>query len=65
MKIDKNKLDLLLARNCMELKELIESAELATGTGWNLCNLTVRPKTAGKVAKALGVDVTEIIKEED
>lgn len=64
MKIDNHKLDLLLARQRKSLADL-------RGKGLSPQTLTrirrgedVLPKTIGGVAAALGVDVTEIIREE-
>lgn len=59
MKIDTKKLDLLLARRCMSLRDLRESASSQTLTrirrGEN-----VNPKTLGRIAQALGADPSEI-----
>ena len=61
MKINRQKYELARARACMGQKDL-EAAGIAEGT---LCSAIggkgIRPETAGKIAKALGVDVTEII----
>lgn len=65
MKISKKKLELAKARACMGQKEL-EAAGIPKGT---LCRVIrggeLRPETAGRIAKALGVDVTEIIETEN
>ena len=55
MKLNKEKFDLAKARTCKGTKEL-EAAGIPRGT---LC--TVRPETIGKIARALEVDVTDII----
>ena len=61
MKLNKEKFNLAKARTCRGTKEL-EAAGIPRGT---LCTAisgkNVRPETIGKIAKALGVDVTEII----
>lgn len=60
MRIDKQKLELAKARACMETKDIV-AAGVPRGT---LCKATrenVKPITAGKIAKALGVDVSEIL----
>ena len=61
MKLNKEKFNLAKARTCKGAKEL-EAAGIPRGT---LCTAisgkNVRPETIGKIAKALGVDVTEII----
>ena len=64
MKIDRAKYELAKARACMGMKDL-EAAGIPNGT---LCRVIsgakARPETIGKIAKALGVDVTEIIETE-
>jgi len=62
LKIDREKYELARARACMGQKDLV-AAGIPKGT---LCgalrgDIEVRPETVGKIAKALGVDVTEII----
>lgn len=61
MKLNRDKYLLARARACMGQKDL-EAAGITKGT---LCRAIgggdVRPETAGKIARALGVDVTEII----
>ena len=64
MKLDRKKFELARARACIGSKDL-EKAGIPKGTlcrimGGNEC----RPETIGKLAKALGVDVTEIIETE-
>ena len=65
MKLDRKKYMLARARACMGQKDL-EAAGIPRGT---LCRIVgggdMRPETAGKIAKALGIDVTEIIETED
>ena len=61
MKLNRKKFDLARARACNGTKEL-EASGISRGT---LCSLmagrSARPETVGRIAKALGVDVTEII----
>lgn len=61
MKLNRDKYLLARARACMGQKDL-EAAGITKGT---LCRAIgggdVRPETVGKIARALGVDVTEII----
>lgn len=65
MKINRQKFDLARARACMGPKD-IEAAGFPRGTLSTALNSeNVRPETAGRLAKALGVDVTEIIEEEN
>lgn len=63
MRIDREKYTLARARACMGPKEL-EAAGIPRGTLCTMLKGEVRPETAGKVARALGVDVTEIIETE-
>ena len=61
MKLNRKKFDLARAQACKGTKEL-EASGISRGT---LCSLmagrSARPETVGRIAKALGVDVTEII----
>lgn len=62
MKADKKKLELAMARACMSINELQAKADMPRPTINNvLYGKSIRPNTVGKIAKALGVDVTEII----
>lgn len=65
MKVDRQKLDMAMARACMN------NADLATAVGLSrsavhgaLQGKNIRPATLGRIAKALGVDPAEIIKDE-
>jgi hypothetical protein len=62
LRIDKNKLEIAMARAELNRKNLAEKAEMPIPT---ICNVytrgTCKPATAGRIAKALGIDVTEII----
>lgn len=64
MKLDRKKFDLARARACMEQKDF-EKAGVPKGS---LCTAMsgkeIRPATIGRIARALGVDVTEIIDED-
>ncbi len=61
MKLDRKKYELARARACKGQKELVEEG-ISKGT---LCRIVgggeAKPETMGKIAKILGVDVTEII----
>ena len=61
MKLNREKYELVRARACMGQKDIIEKG-FKHGT---LCAIlsgqNARPETLGKLAKILGVDVTEII----
>lgn len=64
MKIDKSKVEMIMARACLGQNEA------AKKMGTNQANLAHlignernhRPESVGKLAKALGVDPTEILK---
>lgn len=65
MKIDNRKLDLLLARQCMSRRDLRDRNGASPQTLQRIGKgEDVKPKTAGRIARALGVDVTEIIEQE-
>ena len=61
MRLDRQKCELVRARSCLGSKD-IEKAGIPKGT---LCRILsgkeVRPETLGRLAKALGVDVTDIL----
>ena len=66
MKISKNKLNLALARKQWNQRDLRDNAIVSAQTILNLNKgKSVLPATVGKIAAALGVDVTEIIEDED
>ncbi|MGN0263914.1 MAG: hypothetical protein ACI4DX_05945 [Oliverpabstia sp.] len=64
MRINREKYMLARARACMGQKEIVE-AGVPKGT---LCRIVggadAKPETIGKIAKVLGVDVTEILEDE-
>ena len=65
MKVDRKKLELAMARACLSTAELIAKAEMPRGTvNGIISGKSSKPGTIGKIAKALGVDVTEILLEE-
>ena len=65
MIVDKKKLELARARACMGQKEIVASG-FPKGTYCGILRGNdVKPETMGKLAKILGVDVSEIIKEEN
>jgi len=64
MKVDRAKLELAMARACMNSGDLPAAAGLPRATVQNaVVGKNVRPATAGHIAKALGVDVLEILEE--
>ena len=62
MKINRDKLDLAKARACMRAEDIYK-AGFPKGSYLNCLkpNANVEQATAGKLARILGVDVTEII----
>lgn len=66
MEISKLKIKILMARRGMTIKVLAEQMNAqANNLSTVLMRGTCRPDTARRIAEALGVDVTEIIKEEE
>lgn len=62
MKIDKNKLAIALARKCWNQRTLSDNGQVSSQTLRNVnAGKEVLPETAGKIARALGVDVTELL----
>ena len=65
MKVNKKELTLAMARACMNPQDLAKAAQMPPQTvNGFIRGRSVRPATAGKIARALGVDVAEIVKEE-
>lgn len=62
VKANRDKLVLAMARACMNTEDLAASAEMPRPTVNNvITGRNVRPGTLGRIARALGVDVTEIM----
>lgn len=65
MKTNKKKLELAMARACMNTEDLQKAAEMPRPSLNNVISgKSARPATIGRIARALGVDVTEIIDED-
>ena len=65
MKISKNKLNVALARKQWNQRDLRDNAVVSSQTILNINKeKEIMPATVGKIAAALGVDVTEIIEDE-
>lgn len=65
MKADRKKMELALARACMTPETLTVAAKMPRPTVNNvITGWSVRPATLGRIARALGVDPTEIIAKE-
>ncbi len=66
VKISKSKLNIALARKRWNQRDLRDNAVVSAQTTLNINKgKEVMPATAGKIAAALGVDVTDIIEQED
>ena len=64
MILDIQKIKLALARKQLSLFEVLQRAHISSITAGRInAGREVQPKTAGKLAAALGVDVTEILKD--
>lgn len=61
MRLNKDKLLIAQARALLNNKELAAAASISANTLVIAGKANIQPSTAGKIAKALGVDVTEII----
>lgn len=66
MKISVQKLSVETARKCLNSKALREKAGISTQTLQNIKRgKEVLPITAGKIARALGVDVADLLEEKE
>lgn len=64
MKVDSKKMQLAMARTCLTATEIAVAAEMPVITVKRVTSgKAVKPATIGKVAKALGIDVTEILED--
>lgn len=63
MKLNINKLELCMARECINTDALADKAGISRGTIYSFRSQKRTPTTAttGKIAKALNVDVSEIV----
>jgi len=66
VKANRRKLEIAMANVCMDTKDLQEATGMPRPTlNCVITGRNVRPGTIGKVAKALGVDVTQILEKEE
>lgn len=64
MKANRERMEIAMARACMSMPELAEKAGMPRPTlNGVLCGRNVRPATLGKVARALGVQVEDLLEE--
>ncbi len=67
MNLDLNKLKIYQAKACLSVNDLVEKTGLGRVTVSKTINgrISPKPKTIGLLAKALNVDITEIIINEE
>lgn len=66
MRVDRNKAAIARARSCKSAAELIEASGLVQSTfNRAMRGVDVKPATLGKIARALGVDVLDILEDEE
>lgn len=67
MNLDLNKIKLAQARACLSVNDLVDKTGLGRGTISKTLNGKVKatPKTIGLISKALEIDVSEIMLDED
>lgn len=64
MKVNRRKLEIAMARAKLNRDGLARKAEMSIPTIQNvLARRSCKPATAGRIAEALGVDVTEILED--
>jgi hypothetical protein len=64
MKANRKKLELAMARACMNSADLTKTSAMPRATVNNaIVGRSVSPATLGRIARALGVDVTDILEE--
>lgn len=62
MTLNREKVDIILARKGVTISAVCKNAGFSRNRFYTVMNSKkISPMTAGRVAKALGVDVTEII----
>ena len=65
MRVNKTKLELALARRCLSSADLARMADMPRPTVNNVISgRSVRPVTIGKVARALEVDVVDLLEKD-
>lgn len=66
MKADQKKLELAMARACMSTGDLVRMSAMPRPTvNKVIMGRNVRPATIGRIARALDVDVTDIMEVEE
>lgn len=65
MKVDRRKLEIAMARAKLNRDTLAAKAQMPIPTICNVCSRgSCKPATLGRIAEALGIDVTEILADE-
>jgi transcriptional regulator with XRE-family HTH domain len=67
MYLNLKKFKLAQAKSCLSTSELSKKSGLGTNTIWKIISgkSVARPKTIGKLAKALNINVEELIKDDE
>lgn len=66
MKANRQMLQLAMANACLTTKELAEAAKMPRPSVNNvITGRNVKPATLGKIARALGVPVTDILEQQE
>lgn len=66
MRVDRRKAEIAFARSCKSSKELINESRVVQSTfNRAMRGEDVAPATIGKIARALGVDVLDILEDEE
>lgn len=61
MKVDKDKVLIGRARNCQSVSDLLDAGVTKGNLNSISSGKSMKPETVGRIAKALKVDVTEIL----
>nr|DAV51999.1 MAG TPA: hypothetical protein [Caudoviricetes sp.] len=64
MRIDRKKYEFMLAKTCKSRNDLI-AAGLKPTTLSFIGKVDTRPATVGKIAKAIGCDITDLLADEE
>ena len=65
MRIDRTKVEVIMARECVTFADIAEKIFSNPRTVTRSFEQGVSPRTAGRIAKALNVDITEILAGDD
>ena len=64
MKLSKHKFEIALARNCMSRKDLAKKIGVSFNTINSAMTRSSSTTLSGKIAKGLGVDITELLEDD-